>query len=161
MYSHGLLTTVSSAFQRVLRVKNVTQCASLEENGLFLVLADNVSTLVLIHDDVFDQRAFKVLVAYDIKALLPTTVGSPEFPKVQEIAQKVTTFHVGSICDRTVLVYLKASSVSFDPNQSSPGSTKWPTAEHNMYRSRASFYSRRSGRRFAPQPRLVPEGASA
>lgn len=42
------LSLVFSAFSKVLHVKNVMQCAVLEEFSMFLVLADHVSPLFLL-----------------------------------------------------------------------------------------------------------------
>ncbi|KAF4610695.1 hypothetical protein D9613_007108 [Agrocybe pediades] len=81
----------SRSLRRVLHLKMVTQCAILEEFGLFLVLAD------------------KVLFAYHLEALVPTTPGSVHASQTpQKIHSKdVQFFSVGVLNDRTLVIYMK------------------------------------------------------
>jgi len=69
----------------------------LEEFGLFLVLAD------------------KVLFAYHIEALVPTTPGSVHASQApQRINGKdVQFFSVGVLQGRTLVIYMKRKNVSF------------------------------------------------
>ena len=97
-----LLTIVNiffSALRRVLNLKIVTQCAVLEDFGLFLVLAD------------------KVLYAYHLEALVPTVPGniySSQSP--QRIHGKdVHFFSVGVLHGRTMIIYMKKRGVCFSP----------------------------------------------
>jgi len=78
--------------RRVLHLKMVTQCAMLEDFGIFLVLAD------------------KSLYAYHIEALVPS---SPHSPSASQTPQKlngskdVHFFSVGSLGGRTLVIYMK------------------------------------------------------
>ncbi|PFH46667.1 hypothetical protein AMATHDRAFT_69289 [Amanita thiersii Skay4041] len=80
------------SLRRVLHLKMVTQCAMLEEFGIFLVLAD------------------KSLFAYHIEALVPT---SPHTPPASQVPQKlngskdVYFFRVGTLHNRTLVIYMK------------------------------------------------------
>ncbi|KAF8329377.1 Dbl-like domain-containing protein [Cantharellus anzutake] len=82
----------SRSMRRVLHLKQVTQCAILEEFGIFLVLAD------------------KSLFAYHIEALVPS---GPPGPQSQRQPQKlngsrdVQFFSVGTWQDRTLVIYMK------------------------------------------------------
>lgn len=82
--------------RRVLHLKMVTQCAMLEDFGIFLVLAD------------------KSLFAYHIEALVPT---SPHSPNTSQTPQKlngskdVHFFSVGSLGGRTLVIYMKKKGV--------------------------------------------------
>lgn len=75
----------------------VTQCAILEDFGIFLVLAD------------------KSLFAYHIEALVPST---PQGAQMTQTPQKlngskdVQFFYVGFIQGRTLVVYMKRNGVS-------------------------------------------------
>ncbi|THU88754.1 Dbl homology domain-containing protein [Dendrothele bispora CBS 962.96] len=80
------------SMRRVLHLKMVTQCAMLEEFGIFLVLAD------------------KSLFAYHIEALVPS---SPLVAQTSQIPQKlngnrdVHFFSVGTLHGRTLVIYMK------------------------------------------------------
>ncbi|KAH9000438.1 Dbl-like domain-containing protein [Lactarius akahatsu] len=82
----------SRSMRRVLHLKMVTQCAMLEDFGIFLVLAD------------------KSLFAYHIEALVPT---SPQSANTTQTPQKlngskdVHFFSVGSLGGRTLVIYMK------------------------------------------------------
>jgi len=81
----------SRSLRRVLHLKMVTQCAMLEDFGLFLVLAD------------------KVLFAYHIEALVPTTPGSIHASQApQKINPRdVQFFTTGVFQGRTLVIYMK------------------------------------------------------
>ncbi|KAF8809527.1 hypothetical protein BYT27DRAFT_7187842 [Phlegmacium glaucopus] len=80
------------SIRRVLHLKMVTQCAMLEDFGIFLVLAD------------------KALFAYHIEALVPS---SPHGAHTSQVPQKLSGtkdvhfFSVGTLQGRTLIVYMK------------------------------------------------------
>ncbi|KAG0704634.1 hypothetical protein DFH29DRAFT_911319 [Suillus ampliporus] len=82
----------SRSMRRVLHLKMVTQCAMLEDFGMFLVLAD------------------KALFAYHIEALVPS---SPQSAHTSQTPQRVNGtrdvhfFSVGNQGGRTLVVYMK------------------------------------------------------
>lgn len=82
----------SRSMRRVLHLKMVTQCAMLEDFGIFLVLAD------------------KSLFAYHIEALVPS---SPQSSHASQTPQKlngskdVLFFSVGMLQGRTLLIYMR------------------------------------------------------
>ncbi|KAF8517935.1 Dbl-like domain-containing protein [Hysterangium stoloniferum] len=82
----------AKSMRRVLHLKMVTQCAMLEDFGIFLVLAD------------------KSLWAYHIEALVPS---SPPRPNMARAPQKLNNhkevqfFSVGTINGRTLLIWMK------------------------------------------------------
>lgn len=82
-----------SSFRKVLHLRYVTQCAVLEEFGIFVVLAD------------------KVLIAYSLEALVPTSTGSGASstrpPQQLSGNRGVLFFGVGVLRERTLLVYMK------------------------------------------------------
>jgi hypothetical protein len=86
----------SKSMRRVLHLKMVTQCAMLEDFGIFLVLAD------------------KSLFAYHIEALVPS---SPQSANTSQTPQKlngtkdVHFFSVGSLSGRTLVIYMKKKGV--------------------------------------------------
>lgn len=86
------------AMRRVLHLKMVTQCAMLEDFGIFLVLAD------------------KSLFAYHIEALVPS---SPQSAHTSQTPQKlngtkdVHFFSVGSLGGRTLVIYMKKKGVRY------------------------------------------------
>ncbi|KAF7345363.1 hypothetical protein MVEN_01554200 [Mycena venus] len=84
----------SRSMRRVLHLKMVTQCAMLEDFGIFLVLAD------------------KSLFAYHIEALVPS---SPQSVNASQTPQKlngnVQFFSVGSLLGRTLVVFMKRKNV--------------------------------------------------
>ncbi|GLB41616.1 putative CNH domain containing protein [Lyophyllum shimeji] len=82
------------SMRRVLHLKMVTQCAMLEEFGIFLVLAD------------------KSLFAYHIEALVPTQPHSPHgqpnhVPQKLNGTKDVHFFSVGQLHGRTLVIYMK------------------------------------------------------
>ncbi|KAK0214966.1 CNH domain-containing protein [Armillaria fumosa] len=85
------------SMRRVLHLKLVTQCAMLEEFGLFLVLAD------------------KSLFAYHIEALVPS---SPQNAHASQVPQKlngnkdVHFFSVGTLHGRTLVIYMKKKALN-------------------------------------------------
>ncbi|EGN96888.1 hypothetical protein SERLA73DRAFT_58376 [Serpula lacrymans var. lacrymans S7.3] len=82
----------SKSMRRVLHLKQVTQCAMLEDFGMFLVLAD------------------KSLFAYHIEALVPS---SPQSAHTSQTPQKINGtrdvhfFSVGNLGGRTLVIYMK------------------------------------------------------
>jgi hypothetical protein len=105
--------------RRVLHLKMVTQCAMLEDFGIFLVLADKVkATLIFptINDltTLFFFPSLKSLFAYHIEALVPS---SPHSPNTSQTPQKlngskdVHFFSVGSLGGRTLVIYMKKKGV--------------------------------------------------
>jgi len=78
----------------------VTQCAALDEFGLFLVLAD------------------KSLFAYDIEALVPS---SPQSARTSHLLQKlnrskdVQFFRIGRLEGRTLVICMAKKGVEFGP----------------------------------------------
>ncbi|EDR14514.1 uncharacterized protein LACBIDRAFT_305175 [Laccaria bicolor S238N-H82] len=81
----------SRSMRRVLHVKMVTQCAMLEDFGLFLVLAD------------------KSLFAYHIEALVPTSTSSihaSQAPQKINGSKEVQFFSVGTLHGRTLVIYM-------------------------------------------------------
>lgn len=82
----------SRSMRRVLHLKMVTQCAMLEDFGMFLVLAD------------------KALFAYHIEALVPS---SPQSAQTSQTPQRVNGtrdvhfFSVGNQGGRTLVIYMK------------------------------------------------------
>ncbi|KIY49932.1 Dbl homology domain-containing protein, partial [Fistulina hepatica ATCC 64428] len=87
----------SRSLRRVLHVKMVTQCAMLEDFGLFLVCAD------------------KALFAYHIEALVPSTLHSSQTmqtPQKLNGSREVAFFSVGAINGRTLVIYVKKKGVT-------------------------------------------------
>lgn len=86
----------SRSMRRVLHLKMVTQCAMLEDFGIFLVLAD------------------KSLFAYHIEALVPS---SPTSAHMSQTPQKLSGnkdvhfFSVGNLNGRTLVIYMKKKSL--------------------------------------------------
>jgi hypothetical protein len=104
--------------RRVLHLKMVTQCAMLEEFGIFLVLADKVRSLVF-YAGLHGERPLKrtplqSLFAYHIEALVPS---SPHLANTSQTPQKlngtkdVHFFSVGKLGDRTLVIYMKKKGV--------------------------------------------------
>lgn len=82
--------------KRVLHLRQVTQCAMLEDFGIFLVLAD------------------KALFAYHIEALVPSsTTPSTASTTPQKLNghKDVQFFSVGSLHGRTLIIYMKKKGV--------------------------------------------------
>lgn len=100
--------------RRVLHLKMVTQCAMLEDFGIFLVLADKVRLLpcrIAIDPPFFCQSLF----AYHIEALVPS---SPQSANATQTPQKlngnVQFFSVGSLLGRTLVIFMKRKNVSIE-----------------------------------------------
>ncbi|ESK85040.1 signal transducer [Moniliophthora roreri MCA 2997] len=86
----------SRSMRRVLHLKMVTQCAMLEDFGIFLVLAD------------------KSLFAYHIEALVPSSPASQhasQTPQKLSGNKDVHFFSVGTLQGRTLVVYMKRKSM--------------------------------------------------
>ncbi|KAK0214906.1 CNH domain-containing protein [Armillaria fumosa] len=82
----------SRSMRRVLHLKMVTQCAMLEDFGIFLVLAD------------------KSLFAYHIEALVPsspTSSHASQTPQKLNGSKDVLFFSVGMLQGRTLLIYMR------------------------------------------------------
>ncbi|THU93894.1 Dbl-like domain-containing protein [Dendrothele bispora CBS 962.96] len=82
----------SKSMRRVLHLKMVTQCAMLEDFGIFLVLAD------------------KMLFAYHIEALVPSSPASThatQTPQKLSGNKDVHFFSVGTLQGRTLVIYMK------------------------------------------------------
>ncbi|KAI0050993.1 Dbl-like domain-containing protein [Auriscalpium vulgare] len=82
----------SRSMRRVLHLKMVSQCAMLEDFGIFLVLAD------------------KSLFAYHIEALVPTTpqsANTSQTPQKLNGTKDVHFFSVGNLGGRTLVIYMK------------------------------------------------------
>ncbi|KAL5513096.1 TUS1 [Sanghuangporus vaninii] len=80
------------SLRRVLHLKMVTQCAMLEDFGIFLVLAD------------------KALFAYHIEALVPSsppTGNTSRTPQKLNGNKDVQFFTVGTLGGRTLVIYMK------------------------------------------------------
>ncbi|KAE9397961.1 hypothetical protein BT96DRAFT_940494 [Gymnopus androsaceus JB14] len=80
------------SMRRVLHLKLVTQCAMLEDYGIFLVLAD------------------KSLFAYHIEALVPSSPSanaSSQVPQKLNGSKDVHFFTVGTLHGRTLVIYMK------------------------------------------------------
>ncbi|KAG6909360.1 hypothetical protein DXG01_000799 [Tephrocybe rancida] len=90
------------SMQRVLYLKMVTQCAILEEFGVFIVLADKVSDTVVTNS----------LFAYHIEALVPIHPQNPH-GQIAHVPQKlngnkdVHFFSLGTYRGRTLIIYMK------------------------------------------------------
>jgi hypothetical protein len=85
------------ALKRVLHLRNVTQCAMLEDFGIFLVLAD------------------KALFAYHIEALVPSgpaTSQASSAPQRLNGSSSVQFFTVGTLHGRTLIIYMKKKGVN-------------------------------------------------
>ena len=104
------------AMRRVLHLKMVTQCAMLEEFGMFLVLADKVSWMASLGITNHNVIAFQALFAYHIEALVPS---SPQSAHTSQTPQRVNGtrdvhfFSVGQQGGRTLVIYMKKKGVSF------------------------------------------------
>ncbi|KAA1475511.1 Dbl-like domain-containing protein [Dentipellis sp. KUC8613] len=82
----------SRSMRRVLHLKWVTQCAMLEDFGIFLVLAD------------------KSLFAYHIEALVPSSphsANTTQTPQKLNGTKDVHFFSVGTLGERTLVIYMK------------------------------------------------------
>ncbi|KAG8878034.1 hypothetical protein FRB97_002821 [Tulasnella sp. 331] len=87
------LRSDAKSLRRVLHLKMVTQCAMLEDFGIFLVLAD------------------KSLFAYHIEALVPSSTagnaGGARTPQKLNGTKDVQFFSVGTLNGRTLIIYMK------------------------------------------------------
>uniref|UniRef100_A0A0W0F0H3 Putative Dbl-like domain-containing protein n=1 Tax=Moniliophthora roreri TaxID=221103 RepID=A0A0W0F0H3_MONRR len=84
------------SMRRVLHLRMVTQCAMLEDFGIFLILAD------------------KSLFAYHIEALVPSSPASQhawEMPQRLSGSKDVDFFSIGTLQGRTLVVYVKKKSM--------------------------------------------------
>ncbi|KAF9779311.1 CNH domain-containing protein [Thelephora terrestris] len=82
----------SRSMRRVLHLRMVTQCAMLEDFGIFLVLAD------------------KSLFAYHIEALVPSSPGAAntsQTPQKLSGNKDVQFFAVGNLDGRTLVIYMR------------------------------------------------------
>ncbi|KAF8202439.1 CNH domain-containing protein [Pholiota molesta] len=85
------------SIRRVLHLKMVTQCAMLEDFGIFLVLAD------------------KALFAYHIEALVPSSAHgahTSQVPQKLSGTKDVHFFSVGTLQGRTLIIYMKKKSLN-------------------------------------------------
>lgn len=101
-----------AALRRVLQLRAVTQCAMLEEFGIFLVLADKVRSKPWgsIHSDTPSQALF----AYHIEALVPSSphaAASNHVPQKLNGTKDVHFFSVGTLQGRTLVAYMKKKGV--------------------------------------------------
>jgi hypothetical protein len=92
------LDWVPPRFQIVLHLKMVTQCAMLEDFGIFLVLAD------------------KSLFAYHIEALVPIlaptqSANTTQLPQKLNGSVDVHFFSVGGLGGRTLVIYITKKGV--------------------------------------------------
>ncbi|KAF9454366.1 Dbl homology domain-containing protein [Macrolepiota fuliginosa MF-IS2] len=128
------------SMRRVLHLRNVTQCAMLEDFGLFLVLAD------------------KILFAYLIEALVPTQL-NVSLPSVnpQRLGTSgggVLFFTTGTMQNRTLVIYMKkrgsdsvfhalepvAESISERPKANTGiGSRFFPKNKNDWFRTYKEF----------------------
>ncbi|KAF5362320.1 hypothetical protein D9756_002193 [Leucocoprinus leucothites] len=83
------------SLRRVLHLRQVTQCAMLDEFGIFLVLAD------------------KSLFAYHIEALVPSSphLAHQNVPQKLNGNKDVHFFSVGTLHGRTLIVYMKKKNM--------------------------------------------------
>ncbi|KAF8548709.1 Dbl homology domain-containing protein [Imleria badia] len=90
----------SRSMRRVLHLKMVTQCAMLEDFGMFLVLADKASL----------SPCHCALFAYHIEALVPSSLQSAhtsQTPQRVNGTRDVHFFSVGNQGGRTLVIYMK------------------------------------------------------
>lgn len=99
--------------RRVLHLRMVSQCAMLEDFGIFLVLADKVRTGWFLSTRIaltFSQSLF----AYHIEALVPSSPGaanSSQTPQKLSGNKDVQFFTVGNLSGRTLVIYMKKKNV--------------------------------------------------
>jgi hypothetical protein len=107
----------SVAMSKVLHRKMITQCAMLEDFGIFLVLADMVNgSFYSAHHRRSHLFIYprKTLFAYDIEALVPSY---PQNANTSQPWRKlngskgVHFFRVGSLGGRTLVIYMKRKGV--------------------------------------------------
>lgn len=84
--------------RHVIHLHSVTQCAILEDFGIFLVLAD------------------KILLAYHIEALVPTqpnsSLVSSDPQRLNPGPKDVQFFTIGTMRNRTLVIYARKKGVS-------------------------------------------------
>lgn len=101
--------------RRVLHLKMVTQCAMLEDFGMFLVLADKV---LFTSDHLYAMLIYiyiQALFAYHIEALVPScpqSAHTSQTPQRVNGTRDVHFFSVGNQGGRTLVVYMKKKGVS-------------------------------------------------
>ena len=98
--------------RRVLHLKFVTQCAMLEDFGIFLVLADKVRVSAIPRRLCSSDQS---LFAYHIEALVPSNPPSPNATRTPQKLngnKDVQFFSVGSMGGRTLIIYMKRRGVS-------------------------------------------------
>lgn len=104
------------ALKRVLHLKHVTQCAMLEDFGIFLVLADKVGTTISC-DTLSQSASLQSLFAYHIEALVPSQPSShmqtARTPQKLNGNKDVQFFSVGTLNGRTLVIYMKKKGVRF------------------------------------------------
>lgn len=109
-----LTSVLVSAMRRVLHLKMVTQCAMLEDFGMFLVLADKVCLSPYHSVAETIEILAKALFAYHIEALVPS---SPQSAHTSQTPQRVNGtrdvhfFSVGNQGGRTLVIYMKKKGV--------------------------------------------------
>ena len=102
------------AIRQVLHLKMVTQCAMLENFGIFLVLADKVCFFKNSSRPSMLNMDMKALFAYDVEALVPS---SPHGAHTSQVPLKLSGkkdvhfFSVGTLQGRTLIVYMKKKGV--------------------------------------------------
>ena len=112
-------TLCLAAMRRVLHLKMVTQCAMLEDFGIFLVLADKVKSPFYPTYTWIYLLFSKSLFAYHIEALVPSSPNSAntsQTPQKLNGSKDVHFFSVGSLGGRTLVIYMKKKGVSCSPN---------------------------------------------
>ena len=91
----------------------VSQCAMLEDFGIFLVLADKVRTERFLSTRI-SLRLPQSLFAYHIEALVPSAPGaanSSQTPQKLSGNKDVQFFTVGNLSGRTLVIYMKKKNV--------------------------------------------------
>lgn len=107
----GLLLVI--AMRRVLHLRSVTQCAILEDFGIFLVLADKVSVSLYLPACSFDLF-LQSLFAYHIEALVPSnphTGSTSQTPQKLNGSKDVHFFSIGTMQGRTLVAYMRRRPV--------------------------------------------------
>lgn len=100
--------------RRVLHLKMVTQCAMLEDFGIFLVLADKVRLNALRRGKRGSYSYLQSLLAYHIEALVPSSpqsVNTSQTPQKLSGNKDVHFFSVGNLNGRTLVIYMKKKGV--------------------------------------------------
>lgn len=100
--------------RRVLHLKMVTQCAMLEDFGIFLVLADKVCRYQWSILNLCLKLTLQSLFAYHIEALVPSSPSSShsaQTPQKLSGNKDVYFFSVGTLHGRTLVIYMKKKGV--------------------------------------------------